>query len=279
MKNTILLVGGDLCRRVAAALDPGHWEIFGLRRQQMMDPSIQWIQADLSIPTSLRRLPAGVSHVLYAPAPDRRDADVYRSTYPEGLNNLLTALDEDSSCLQRVVLVDSTAVWSAPDAAHEMAWIDETTPVCRDGFRAETMLAAEEILFNTLGERGVALRLAGIYGPGRTRLIDAVRNNRLSAPEGPGHWSNRIHIEDAASACVHLLTLPQPARCYIGTDGHPTRTGEFYDRLADLLGVVRPVRQIMPPSGKRLSNARLIASGWTPRWVDAVAGYQVMLGM
>lgn len=274
-KKTILLIGGDLCTHVATHLDPNTWISWGLRRSPPQNTRhTRWLQADLSKPETLNKLPNQITHILYAPAPAARNETAYRSVYPDGLTNLLNALPQ-AEHIQRCILVDSTAVW-APDP-HSHAPIDENTPTNPADFRGECMLEAEKILHHRLPRRGVALRLAGLYGPGRTRLLDGLRTGRITAPDGPGHWANRIHIEDAATACTHLLTLENPADCYIGTDGHPTVTAAFYDELAALLGAPPPPRKATPPSGKRLSNARLIASGWQPRWPDAVAGYRALL--
>lgn len=273
-KNVVLLIGGNLCRHVAERLDPEHWQIWGLRRNPVADPHIRWLQADVTVPASLRSLPNDLTHVLYAPSPDMRERAGYLATYPLGLDNLL----EKTPLLQRFVLVGSSVVWPAADAADAMAWVDETTPTRAENFRAEAILLAEAVLFERLPDRGVALRLGGIYGPGRTRLINRLCSGRLVSPDGPGHWSNRIHIEDAAAACVHLLGLPEPANCYIGTDNHPTVTSQFHAALADLLEMPRPSLRMLPPSGKRLSSERLIASGWRPRWPDALAGYRAIVG-
>lgn len=276
MRNVILLIGGDLCRHVASKLDPDCWEIWGLRRNPIAHDAIRWIKADLAVPASLRDLPRNISHVLYAPSPDARDRVSYQAVYPLGVAHMLAALARTSR-LQRFVLVGSSVVWPASDAAHSMAWVDESTPTRAWNFRSEAILQAEAELFEKLPEGGIALRLAGIYGPRRTRLINSLRSGRLVAPAGEGHWSNRIHVEDAATACMHLLGLSNPAACYIGSDGTPTRTSEFYAQLADLLGVPHPPSRVQPPSGKRLSNARLVDSGWTPRWPDAIAGYRALL--
>lgn len=276
MQRAILLVGGELCRRVASRLDHEQWMMWGLRRTPVVDDGIRWLAADLAEPASLHGLPHDISHVLYAPSPDARDAASYRAVYPHGLEHLFDALP-DPSRLQRFVLVGSTAVWPPTDIDHAMAWIDETQPAIASNFRSEELLAAERVLHKRLPEQGVVLRLGGIYGPGRTRLIDSLRSGRLIAPAGVGHWSNRIHIEDAASACRHVLGLSDTASCYIGTDGQPTDKATFYDALADLMNVPHPQRQVTPPSGKRLSNSRLIDSGWTPRWSNALAGYQALL--
>lgn len=275
-RPVILLIGGDLCRHIATRLDSARWEVWGLRRSRVTDAAIRWIQADLTDPASLHDLPRGITHVVYAPSPDARDREHYQSAYPLGVGHVLDALPV--ATLRRFVLVGSSAVWPPADPARPMAWVDETTPTRADNFRSEAILQAETALHERLPGRGVALRLGGIYGPGRTRLIERLRSGALIAPDGPGHWSNRIHIEDAARACVHLLGLSDPANCYIGTDGHPTRTGNFYAQLADLLDEPRPPSQVRAPSGKRLSNARLVASGWQPRWPDALAGYRALLG-
>ena len=276
MDQKVLLVGGELCRRVASGLDPTQWSIYGLRRHPPTASGIRWIPADLGIPETLRKLPDEITHVLYAPAPDARTLASYETVYPAGLGHLLDALEGRAS-VQRLVLVNSTAVWPAVDAHDPNAWVGEDTPARPDSFRGDAMVRAETLLRNRLPERSTTLRLGGIYGPGRTRLLDSLRAGTLVSPDGPGHWSNRIHIDDAASACLHLLGLPQPEACYIGTDGHPTDKGSFYDLLADFLSVPRPSRQVMAPTGKRLSNARLTASGWSPRWPDAIEGYRALL--
>ncbi len=276
MRNTILLVGGDLCRHIALGLDPQQWRITGLRRHPSEDSVIDWIRADLRAPESLRGLPDNISHVVYAPSPAGLDPASYQKVYPDGLHNLLAVLRERAN-LRRVVLVGSTAVWAPADPAQPDVWVDEATPANPENFRGEAILQAEDELWRQLPGRGTALRLGGIYRPGRSRLFERLRADRITVPTGPGHWSNRIHIADAASACIHLLTLADPAACYIGTDGHPREKCRFYDQLADLLGAPRPPGKPMPPSGKRLSNARLAASGWSPRWPDALAGYRAIL--
>ncbi len=200
----------------------------------------------------------------------------YETVYPVGIRHLLDALAGQRT-LQRLVLVGSTAVWPPADAGNPGLWVDERTPTRPDSFRGDAIVRAETLLRDWLPGRSTVLRLGGIYGPSRTRLLDGLRAGKLVAPDGPGHWSNRIHIDDAASACLHLLRLPNPAACYIGTDGHPTDKAWFYDRLAELLSVPHPLRETMAPTGKRLSNARLVVSGWSPRWPDAVAGYRALL--
>src|SRR5690606_4713500 len=155
--------------------------------------------------------------------------------------------------LQRCVLVGSSAVWGPSDDS-----VNENTPVQNTDFRTDALLSAEAALYARLPPNvGVALRLSGLYGPERLRLISGLRAGSIVAPDGPGHWANRIHIDDAARACAHLLTLPNPEPLYIATDDFPIPTAQLYDTLAQLTGSPAPARRPQAPSGKRLSNARL----------------------
>lgn len=279
--NTLLLIGGDLCERVAMLLDPAHWKCIGLRRRPMTpvrDDPISWHRADFSSPESLAFLSReeflGISHILYAPSPDSRAADHYTGVYSLGLPRLLNSLP--AGCLdrlQRCVLVGSSVVWGPSDD-----WVDEDTPVDKTNFRASALLDAEAALHALLPPGvGVALRLSGLYGPGRQRLLDGLRAGTITVPGGPGHWANRIHIDDAAQACAHLLTVVDAQSLYIGTDDRPMPTADLYDALAQMINAPLPARRTQPPSGKRLSNARLRASGWAPAWPSALDWYSTYL--
>lgn len=276
--NTLLLVGGDLCIRTTKILDRAHWHCIGLRRSPVCrddGAAITWYQADLQRPGSLAFLRngafSGISHILYAPSPDSRTAADYESVYPRGLATLLGSLP--AGCVERLrrcVLVGSSVVWPPSDA-----WVNEDSPVHGTGFRAQTLLKAEAVLQATVPQgAGVTLRLSGLYGPGRMRLVKGLQAGTITAPDGPGHWANRIHIDDAARACAHLLTLDNPKPLYIGTDDCPLPTAELYDAVARLVGAPLPARKFQQPEGKRLSNARLRASGWAPEWPSALEWYE-----
>ncbi|MHC8944303.1 Rossmann-fold NAD(P)-binding domain-containing protein [Advenella incenata] len=275
--NTLLLIGGDLCERTATLFDPTRWKCIGLRRSKVTharENIIAWHEADLLNPDSLSFLStekfSGITHILYAPSPDSRTEAHYTGVYSLGLPRLLSSLP--AGCLnrlQRCVLVGSSAVWRPSDD-----WVDEDTPVERTNFRAASLLEAEDALHASLPPgAGVSLRLSGLYGPGRVQLLKGLQAGTITAPDGPGHWANRIHIDDAARACAHLLTITNPQPLYIGTDNCPMPTAELYDALAQMVGASLPARQLRAPSGKRLSNARLRASGWTPAWSNALEGY------
>ena len=49
------------------------------------------------------------------------------------------------------------------------------------------------------------IRLSGVYGPGRGRMIEIVRAGQARLPAHPPKWTNRIHRDDATGAIAHLL--------------------------------------------------------------------------
>lgn len=275
MSERVLLGGcGDLGRRVAQRLLARGDQVWALRRQPPVNDTsdIGWIGADLSKPDTLRALPSGITQLVYLPTPDRRDEAAYRSVFIDGLRNLLVALDRDS--LKRVLFVSSSAVYGA----HAGAWVDEETPPAPPGFNGTVLLEAERLLADE-PLTSIVLRLAGLYGPGRSGLLDRLREGMVKVPRETAHWANRIHIDDAAAAVIHLLQLPQPQALYLGVDSTPLPLDVLYGHLCELIGAQSPPSGT-PPSGigsKRLNNARLLASGLTLRWPDSRSGYAALL--
>ena len=273
----ILLAGaGDLGRRAASLLIAQGHEVWGLRRNPPADDplAVRWLGADLTRPDTLRQLPDAISHVVYAPTPDERNERAYRSLFVDGLRNLVSALD--TQALQRLIFISSTAVY-APAA---QGWVNEDTRPDPQGFNGRILLEAEDGL-RPLGSKAIVFTLAGLYGPGRTQLLSQLREGRLRVSRHVRNWTNRFHIEDAAAATVHLLTLANPYPRYIGCDGVPRAQSDLYDDLAALLRAAPPQDLDngldLTESGKRLSNARLLASGYKLIWPDAIAGYRAIL--
>lgn len=278
----VLIAGcGDLGLRVAQllAIENSTNLSWGLRRQPNLDsthdiPSFTWIAADLTQPDTLRDLPKDITHVLYTAAPNARTEADYRAVYREGLERLVLAIAAPS--LQRVLFVSSTAVYGA----HGAQWIDEDTPTAPKSFNGRVLLETEQWLYkqNTQFET-LSLRLSGIYGPGRSYLLERLRTGQATAPMTESHWVNRIHIEDAAAAVVHLMNLPNPKPIYLVTDSTPLPMRVLYDALAKLVGGPTPPAGDAPASigSKRLSNARLRDSGFTLKWPDSREGHAALM--
>ncbi len=275
VNERVLLAGcGDLGLRVAQRLLARGDEVWALRRQPLLpdDSGIRWLAADLTQPGTLRRLPAGITQLVYLPTPDRRDESAYRATFVDGLRHLLQALGSPS--LQRVLLVSSSAVYGE----HGGDWVDESTTPAPPGFNGQVLLEAEQLLA-AQPITSIVLRLAGLYGPGRLQLLERLRTGEVRVPRALPHWANRIHIDDAAAAIVHLLELADPLPLYLGVDSTPLPLDVLYDHLAELISAPLPDDGPAPAGvgSKRLSNARLCASGFRPQWPNAREGYAALV--
>jgi len=269
-------VGTALGTRLASE---GH-VVWGLRRRtDALPSSIRPFVADLTVPETLRALPPGLDFVFYTASADASDDDSYRAAYVEGLHNLLSALGDQCQQLLRVFFTSSTGVYAQSSGA----WVDETSPTEPAEFSGIRMLEGERLLLGSPFPATV-LRLGGIYGPGRTRLIDRVRRGLAVCPDGPPLYTNRIHRDDCAGALHHLMNVEQPDQIYIGVDHEPAEQCEVLRWLAARLGVSPP--GVEPPSGsevrrhqsnKRCSNAKLVASGYVFRYSSFRDGYMALL--
>ena len=260
-------VGTQLGLRLA---ESGH-EVWGLRRDPSTLPRpIRPISADLRTPLDDIDLPFA-ERIVYAASADARSAEGYGDAYVRGVQNLLAALERQDGPASRVFYLSSTAVYG--DAAG--GWVDEDTELAPEDFRGATVLRGEALVRRG-GRRGVSVRLGGIYGPGRTRLIERARSGELRCPPGGPAWSNRIHRDDAAGALEHLLSLDDPQPVYLAVDDEPAPLCEVYRYVAALVGGPEPdvdgsVKRTR--SNKRCSNARLTTSGYAFRYPSYREGY------
>lgn len=87
-------------------------------------------------------------------------------------------------------------------------WVDETTPPAPGSPRAYRRLAAEQAWRDAAGGRPLdIIRLAGIYGPGRS-VFDDLRAGHARLVIKPGHAFGRIHRDDIARGVLAALTRP-----------------------------------------------------------------------
>lgn len=265
-------VGTALGLRLAAV---GH-EVWGLKRHPATLPAaLRPLAADLADPASLAGLPERLDAVVYAAAAGGYRPERYRVAYVDGVANLLAALAAQGQRLQRLLLVSSTSVYGQSGGE----WIDEESPAVAAGFAADSLRAGEQLVWAG-SQPATVIRFGGIYGPGRTRLIDQVRRGEAVCEEGL--FTNRIHRDDCASALVHLLALPAPAPLYLGVDDEPALQCEVMRWLARQLGVAGPTVSsgsdpVRPRSNKRCRNARLRDSGWRPAYPGYREGYRPLL--
>ena len=255
-------VGGELARRLLA---DGH-AVYGLRRRTHLLPAgVQPVAGDVSDPVSLQSMPTGIDLLCYTAAADARSAAAYRAAYVDGPRNVLRAVARTSSP-RRVLFASSTRVY--PQSAGE--WVDEESSTDGDDPFARLLLEGEAAVRESAAP-GVVVRLAGIYGPGRTRLIERVRaGDPCSAA-----YTNRIHRDDCAGVLHHLLRLERPLPLYLAADSEPAKQCAVMGWMAERLGLPAPSGADAGDAslGKRCRNARLVASGYEFEYPSFREGY------
>ena len=264
----ILIAGaGDLGTRIASGLRAhGHrvWAI--ARRGRADDDAI--IAIDLAKPIT-QRLPDRIDLLIHCLTPAARDASSYRAVYVDALAHLLEAMPDT----RRVVFVSSTAVYGD----HGGALIDESASCVPVAFNGQALLAAESVLLAS-GRDALVLRLGGIYGPGRDMLLRRVLGAQPLVDHMPPLYSNRIHVDDAANALVHLVERAVTGIVNI-VDDAPVAQADVLDWLADSLGVSRlsRVSGAAVAENKRVSNARLRGLGFGLSHADYRSGYSELV--
>ena len=250
----------------------GH-QVFGARRDTtQLPPGIEPVAIDL-LQGDYGAIPPQLDAVVWAVSPASGEAG-YRAGYVDGPASLLQHLHKRGDPIARAVLVASTSVWHRDDGSE----VDEQSPTTPSDFRGEQVLAGERV-FHDSPFPSTSLRLAGIYGPGRTRMLDRIAHGQAAPPEQP-IYGNRIWRDDAAQAITHILTLKEPAPTYAVVDDDPADLRHVYAWLAEQLGVDLPlaIKAFRGRSGsKRIRNHLLRASGWRPSVPDFRTGYAQLL--
>lgn len=194
-------------------------------------------------------------------------AEAYQRVYLRGAENLRAAFPR-----ARFVFVGSTSVYAQTDGA----WVDETSLTQPDRATGKVLLETERL---PLASGQAVVRLAGLYGPGRSVLLKKFLAGESTIEGDGGRWLNQIHRDDAVEAIAHLLSHGMPAGVFNVVDDTPLT------QLALLRGLSERLGRPLPPAGpvdlnrkrgwtsKRVSNAKLRALGWRPRFpsfLDAV---------
>jgi nucleoside-diphosphate-sugar epimerase len=284
MSQRILIAGaGDLGVRTGLHLARAGHTVFALRRNPAgLPPELQPVAADLSRQETLSAVPGAIERVVYCAAADASTDEAYNKAYVLGLSNLLHAVSVQRLPPERIVFVSSTAVYGQSDGS----WVREDSVTEPESFSGIRTLQAEALLEHS-GLRGVVVRSGGIYGPGRTQLLDQVRAETASYNPDLQEYGNRIHVEDLALAIVHLLERPQsePYSVYNAVDHAQAPRREVLQWLAEALGKAAPKASAVPeakarrarPGDKRVDGAKLRASGYQFSFPSYREGYGAML--
>jgi nucleoside-diphosphate-sugar epimerase len=231
-----LIVGcGYLGRRVAALWLSQGSRVWGLTRSQerareLAALGIHPLIGDVSMPDSIPELPP-VETLFWAVGFDRTAGSTPRDVHLLGLGRILDRLPPRP----RTILSSSTGVWGNDDGAV----VNESTPAHPSREAGVVLLEAEALVQSRVGDRGTALRFAGLYGPGRLPRLEDLRAGRPIAAD-PDSWLNLIHVDDAAQVVSAVTAAPAARSLYVVSDGVPVRRRDWYAHLARQSGSPPP---------------------------------------
>jgi nucleoside-diphosphate-sugar epimerase len=259
---SVVIVGcGDLGTRVGRLLDEQSISVLGIRRTPVERSDFPMLALDVE------QLPAAnlsCEVLIYCVSADSRTDAGYLKAYVHGLQ-----LAQKSISHQRLIFVSSTRVYGTGD-------VNESSAVSGGGFAAQRLLQGEALL--KTGD--CCVRLSGLYGPNRTWLV---RKAAAGAWTDQSHWTNRIHIVDAARVVAALAqkALKQESLppVVLATDQMPVQMSEVLDYLRTALSVnAQPAAKMsFNDEGKRCTSVTLSELQLELIYPDYRSGYADLL--
>jgi nucleoside-diphosphate-sugar epimerase len=259
-QQRLLIIGcGDVGLRVASRL-AGHMG-HGLqgvaltsqtgRGLELRSKKLIPIIGNLDDPKSLARLSGTATRVLHLAPPPSFGALDPRT------QNLIQALRLRSKPTT-LVYASTTGVYGNCNGE----WVGETRTVNPQTDRARRRVDAERAvrLFGKQSNVRVnCLRIPGIYAADREGgdPLDRVRQATPVLVCEDDVYTNHIHADDLARACIAALWRGKPQRNYNIAEDSGVKTGDYYDALADSAGLPRPPRITRAEAEATLSPMRL----------------------
>ncbi len=277
----ILVVGsGDIGGGLALEMASSGHEVWGLRRSDKpVGEGVTSICADVSDMESLiGKIPENLDYLLYSVASPDFSEEGYDTFYVRGLKHILALLKQMQATPKRIFFVSSTSVYPH----HDGSVVDESTLPEPTAFAGKKMLEAEKALHAT-DFANTVVRFSGIYGPGRTRMINQAQSGAHCDPE-PDVWTNRIHRDDCIGSLKFLIEQDIKGKkldeLYLATDPEPVPLFVIFEWLKDRIGDVEPDHDVPGVSrrgSKRCSCQHLLDAGYKFKYPSYQKGYEEIL--
>lgn len=265
MQRLLIVGAGDVARRTLPFLR-GRYRLYVLVRSA--ERAAEWrvlgvtpVRGDLDDRRSLARI-AGLAQLVlhFAPPPNQGERDTRSQA-------LLATLGRGKSLPRRLIYVSTTGVYGDCGGAA----IDETHRLNPESARAGRRVDAEHRL-RQARLATIILRAPGIYADDRLPL-ERLRAGTPALVAAEDVYTNHIHADDLAAACVRALTRAGNKRCFNVVDDSDLQMAAYFDAVADHFGLPRPPRvsraelaQVVSPmqlsfmrESRRIGNCRMKA--------------------
>ncbi len=277
MKRRVLIAGcGYVGTATADLFHAAGWEVEGWTHSpesaaQLSGKPYVIRAVDIAAKQAVEKAAAEFDAVIHCASSGGGGAEAYRRVYFEGAQNLLAALRPPA-----FLYTSSTSVYAQSDGE----WVDESSPAEPEHETGRILRETEELVRQN---RGLVARLAGIYGPGRSALLRKFLSGEARIEGTGARYLNQAHRDDIAAALFHLVAsgtenLATPAIVNVADD-QPITQRDAYAWLAAKLN--RPLPEITGraerkrgSSNKRVSNRKLRALGWVPKFPNFASGME-----
>lgn len=156
---------------------------------------------------------------------------------------------------RKIVYISTSGVYGDCNGA----WVDESTATNPQAERSKRRLDAEQQLVRWCKQQQVPyviLRVAGIYGEGRWPLERIKRGNPV-VKKSEAAFSNRIHQDDLAQACVAALLRDEAQGVINVSDGQPSTMSDYFQQIAKAFSLPALQEITLQEAKQQLSPAML----------------------
>lgn len=246
-----------MARDLHAGPGAGRMQVMALtsspgRRASLRGLGVRPLVGDLDNAATLRRLAGVATRVLHlAPPPG------------EGAGGDAWWRDPRTVALARALRLRTTPVslvYASTSGVYgdcQGALVAETRAVAPATPRAQRRVNAERAVrhLGRAGVRASVLRIPGIYAPDREGGTPEARLRRGTPVlvSDDDVYTNHIHADDLARACMAALWRGRPQRIYNAIDSTHMKMGDYFDLAADLYGLPRPPRVPRSAAKEQLS--------------------------
>ena len=266
-RPTLLIVGcGDVGMRVLRLLG-GRWRVVALTSSAARVGVLRAAGAvpligNLDDASTLARL-AGLADAVLHLAPPQGSGRTDERT-----KNLLQALARQGR-VRRIVYGSTTGVYGDCGGAQ----FDETRAVNPATDRARRRVDAERRLRwfgRAFGVAVTLLRIPGIYAADREggHPRDRLARGAPVLRADDDVYTNHIHADDLARACVAALHRGLPQRVLNVCDDTDMKMGDYFDLAADLWALPRPPRISREEAAAQMSPMQLSFMGESRRLLN-----------
>ncbi len=266
MRRVLIAGCGYLGQATADVFETAGWEVKGWTSssksaRELLAKPYRVDALDISNARQVAACTGNFDAVIHCASTRGGDVDLYRSVYLTGTRNLLDRFPE-----AKIILTSSTSVYAQSNGE----WVTEESSAEPNQETGKILREAEKLV---LARGGNVARLSGIYGPGRSFLLKKFLGGEAIVDPERDRFVNQIHRDDAAAALFLLVGRQSPGGgIYNVADDQPILQSECYRWLAERLNRPAPPfgrsasKRKRGESNKRVSNAKLRALGWVPRY-------------